>query len=98
MKLSRQNKVIAGALVAIVAAVLGLDQLNGPGVTEPNLPVDWSGWPVVAREYSGIDPGIYPEGPPPEGYVITSREIGFREDGVVVWRDAKEPNVPTQRQ
>jgi hypothetical protein len=42
---------------------------------------------VFAGPYTGIDPGFFGNSEPPPN-VRTDRaiEVGFREDGVVVWR------------
>lgn len=48
--------------------------------------VEWLGYPVFARKYSGIDPGFYAGNPPTDIRYEDSLEIGLRSDGIVVWR------------
>lgn len=53
------------------------------------LAVEWTGaWPVgVGPDTNCVDPGFYGEaGPPPVMLFDRQRELGFREDGTVVWR------------
>lgn len=52
------------------------------------LRVEWLGaWPAgLAPDTSCVDPGFYRGGPPPVQLYDKSKELGFREDGVVVWR------------
>ena len=57
---------------------------------DPNT-VKWLGWPVIAGEYSGIDPGFFSEGPPPDQWTENSVEIGLAENGYVVWKKV-DPN------
>lgn len=52
--------------------------------------VEWKGWPLYGGPYSGVDPGFYGDDPPPTTLVDKVIEIGFRSDGVVVWRKAKK--------
>lgn len=52
------------------------------------LRVEWTGaWPSgLAPDTNCIDPGFYQNGPPPVQLYDKHKELGFREDGVVVWR------------
>ena len=54
------------------------------------LRVEWSGvWPSgMAPDTNCIDPGFYQGGPPPVQLYDKHKELGFREDGVVVWRES----------
>lgn len=64
-------KLKVGAAFAVLCSAL-----FAAGCSSPH--VDWIGSPVVGRDEYG---GRYHSQP-----MIMSHEIGFREDGVVVWR------------
>lgn len=73
MNLSKRNKAIAAALIAVVLAYLGIENLNGPGGADPNdLDIEW--WSHLAE----VDVTDYAD--------TRILELGFREDGIVVWR------------
>jgi hypothetical protein len=51
------------------------------------LSIAWtSGWAMLAKPASSPDLGIYGDVPLYDSIIREDIEIGFREDGVVVWR------------
>lgn len=54
-----------------------------------------SGWAMLAKPASSPDPGIYGDVPLYDSIIREDIEIGFREDGVVVWRriDNREEQI-----
>ncbi len=59
-----------------------------------------SGWVVLAKTGSSPDPGIYGDTPLYDSIVRKDIEVGFRADGVVVWRkiDSTEETVTPKPQ
>ena len=61
---------------------------------EKPLRVEWLGWPLFAKPYSGIDPGFYGDNPPPDILVDKNKELGLREDGICVCRPRMQRDDP----
>lgn len=71
-------------------AVLSIALLAG--CSSPRVTTEWSGlWPSgLMDDKNCIDPGFYGKsGPPPVTMFDRSKELGFRSDGTVVWRERK---------
>jgi len=79
-----KRAILGGLVLLYVCSVVYLMAQPKP------LKVEWVGAPVFARPYSGGDSGIYGKNPPPTILDDRTIEIGFREDGVVVWRKASK--------
>ena len=77
-------------LAAVIAVLSGAWLCAGCSTTRPT--TEWTTWwpsGEVADKWC-CDPGFYGEkGPPPLTAYDKGKELGFRSDGTVVWRERK---------
>lgn len=65
--------------VGIVATVIGFLAADYPRKSNSQLITQWNYYPVTCNDLKAKN-----------GFSITGVQIGFREDGMVVWREPKQ--------